>query len=158
MLKFKHSTLIILAGLIWLSIGIFLLNKGLRLVATPGFEESPLLDYLSPVFGSLQEAAVALIGIGLLVGYFKGRFVLAKTAKKMIGRIRAFEEPVHFYRIYSYKFYFVIGIMILLGLGIKWFGTPDDIRGAVNVIIGAALINGSIHYFKNAFAAKKETA
>lgn len=159
MLKLKHSGLIVIAGIVWLAVGVFLLNMGLRLIATSALEisqEFPLLNWFATLFGGIQQAAIAIIGVSLLVGYFKGRFVLFKTVRRMVNRIRTFKEPVSFHLIYSLKFYILIALMIGLGATIRMLGTPNDVRGMVDVIIGSALINGSIHYFRMAAVPKAE--
>jgi hypothetical protein len=58
-------------------------------------------------------------------------------------------------QIYSPTYYLLIGIMIGLGLSLKIFGLPIDIRGLVDVTIGAALINGAMLYFRSAFQLKQ---
>lgn len=163
-LKFKHVTLIVLAGAIWLLMGIYLLNMGLHLISEKAalhFYEthtSSLLGILAAYFGGIQEAAVALIASAMLIGYFKGKYVLAKTVSRMVKRIREFPEPVALRRIYGVRFYVLIAIMILLGVLIRFLGTPIDIRGAVDVVIGAALINGALLYFRHASAFRKPTS
>lgn len=161
MFKFKHSTLIMIGGSIWMAMGIFLMNMGLRLIAEKSVivtytQESSLIKSLSSVFGGIQEAAVALIGIALAIGYFKGRFVLAKTVAKMVARIRSLKAPVSLHRIYAPKFYLLIAIMMGLGFLFRWLEVPHDIRGVIDVAVGAALINGAVLYFKQAKDIKKE--
>jgi hypothetical protein len=161
MLRFKHSTLVSIAGALWMIMGIFLMNMGLRLIAEKsvivGFtDETSLLKTLSNVFGGLQQAAVALIGLGLMIGYMKGRFVLAKTVAKMVARLKSFEEPVSLYRLYSPKFYLLILIMISMGALFRIFEVPSDIRGLIDLAVGAALINGAVLYFKYAKVVKSK--
>jgi hypothetical protein len=161
MLKFKHSTLIIIGGTLWMVMGIFLMNMGLRLIAEKSAiivytKESGLLQFLSSIFGGIQEAAVAIIGVSLVIGYFKGRFVLAKTVAKMVARIRTFKSPVSLHHIYAPKFYLLIALMMGLGFLFRVLEVPHDVRGMVDIAVGAALINGSVLYFKQAKDIKKE--
>jgi hypothetical protein len=51
----------------------------------------------------------------------------------------------------------LMGIMILLGLSMKWLGLPIEIRGTIDVAIGSALMNGGIAYFRTAFAVSRQT-
>jgi hypothetical protein len=161
MLKFKHSTLIIIGGTLWMVMGIFLMNMGLRLIAEKSAiivytQESGVLQFLSSIFGGIQEAAVGMIGVSLAVGYFKGRFVLAKTVAKMVARIRTFKSPVSLHLIYAPKFYILIALMMGLGFLFRVLQVPHDVRGMVDIAVGAALINGSVLYFKQAKDIKKE--
>lgn len=162
MLKFKHKTLIIIAGFLWMAIGVFLLNMGLRLISEKALmhitevHPSSLLTYLAALFGGIQEAAVALIASAMLIGYFKGRYVLSKTVRRMVLRIQSLPSPTGLHNIYGLKFYLLILLMISLGALIRVLGTPAEIRGAVDVTIGAALVNGALLYFRHASELKKE--
>jgi hypothetical protein len=161
MFKFKHSTLITIGGALWMTMGIFLMNMGLRLIAEKSViiahtQEGGLLKSLSSVFGGIEEAGIALIGIALAIGYFKGRFVLAKTVAKMVARIRTFKAPVSLRHIYAPKFYLLIGLMMGLGFLFRVLQVPHDVRGVIDVAVGAALINGAVLYFKQAKDIKKE--
>jgi len=35
-----------------------------------------------------------------------------------------------------------------LGMGIRYFGVPVDVRGLIDVAVGSALINGAMLYFR----------
>ena len=154
MLKLNHKTLILISGAVWMAIGCFLLFLGLNLLVAgahlQGF--NPLLSSLAPYLGGMESVALLLVVVALYIGYMKGRFVLSKAAQKGIVRIRSMPEPANLSQIYSPQYYLLIGAMVLLGMSIKWFGFPNDIRGTVDVAIGAALINGAVFYFRQAYA------
>lgn len=149
-MKCKHSTLIYLSGIIWFSIGTFLMMLGLNLlldgVRSPA--STPLISALAPYAGGGEQVVIALITLGLFVGFLKGRFVLGKSAQRISKRITQFPEPVHIKDIYSMPYYFLIAGMMCLGISIKYFGIPSDIRGAIDVAIGAALINGALVLYR----------
>ena len=90
-----------------------------------------------------------MVAVCLMIGYLKGKHVLGKSAVRGIERIRAFPNPTSLGNIYSAKYYVLLAIMIGLGLSIKYLGLPHDVRGAIDVAIGAALINGALIYFRN---------
>lgn len=152
MLKFSHSKLIAFSGLIWLTGGVFLMQLGINFLGNPAEESSrPLLNSISPLFGGTEPAAVVLIAIALFVGYFKGRFVLGKTVKRTVERIANLPNPTSLMNIYSFKYYLILGSMVGLGALIKFLNIPLDARGAIDITIGSALINGAMLYFKSAF-------
>lgn len=132
MIHMKHKTIIAISGIVWFAIGFSLLRLGLHLLALRG-----------------DQLAVLLMAAGLIIGFFKGRFVLGKTALKGINRIESLPEPMPISQIYTPQFYGLIGFMIVLGMSIKYFGLGNDIRGTVDVAIGAALLNGSTFYFRH---------
>lgn len=165
MFKFSHATLIAVSGFIWLAIGGFLLSLGLRLILgsiQPEFayfeKHLPLLDNLTPIFGGIEQAALLLIAFCLMIGYFKGRYVLGKSARRGVARLLTFPNPTSIGNLYSSKYYLLLGAMVGLGMSIKYLGLPNDVRGAVDVAIGAALINGAMIYFRLAYAVRKSEA
>jgi hypothetical protein len=160
-MNFKHSTLIVLSGLVWLAVGTSLLTLGLNLILN-GTQTGQLLNApypwiegLAPIFGSLEYAAVALIALGLFIGYFKGRYVLARSAEKGVIHIRKLCEPAPLHQMYALKNYILIAGMMGLGMTIKALGIPSDIRGFIDVAVGAALIHGAMAYFKSLWVYEK---
>lgn len=152
MLKFSHSTLSWISGGIWLLVGFFLLQLGLRLMLEPAnlTEEgyTPLLSAIAGLAGGYYEAAAAMIAIALYIGFLKGKHLLQKSARQGVERIRTFPNPAPIQNIYSAKYYILLGGMILLGFSMRFIGFPNDIRGMIDVAIGAALINGAVAYFR----------
>lgn len=154
-MRLSHSTLYTISGLVWLAIGIFLLNLGLQLLMH-GTQTGPfsLEGYSSffPWFSSLlhgyENAIIALIILSMAVGFFKGRFVLRKVAMKTHARISAFENPTSITNIYTKANYLVIILMMLLGASMRYFNIPNDIRGPIDIAVGVALIQGAMAYFR----------
>lgn len=160
MLKFKHTTLIFLSGSIWFAIGIALLFLGLNLITSAVEIPShsyPLLHRLFFLLGTYENGAVAIIALGLFLGYAKGRYVLGKSAKRVVSRILSFPNPCSIFKIYSWPYYLLILSMVLLGVSFRYFGLPQDIRGFIDVAIGSALINGGMIYFRIGLLEKKRT-
>lgn len=151
-MKLSHKTLVIISGMVWLAIGTYLLYIGLNLLANNTVHVDPhnypLLLSLKPYAGTIENAALVLVVLGLAIGYYKGRYVLGKSAHGGVARIMAMPNPAQLSKIYSPKYYVLIAAMIGLGLSIKYLGVNNDIRGLVDVIIGSALINGALIYFR----------
>lgn len=156
MLKLSHASLVFISGIVWLVIGTMLLSMGLNFLIESILRDNlltmkrPILDTLAAIAGDFDSAVIALIVAALLVGYFKGRFVLAKTVAKSVDRIKSLSNPASLAQIYAKKYYFLLAFMMSLGLIAKLL--PMDIRGAIDVTIGAALINGAVLYFRSSYA------
>lgn len=154
MFLLRHKALLVISGLVWFFIGLLLLSKGLNfLMDSLTFHLSsnasyPLLKFLMPYFDSLDQSIVLLVALALLIGFFKGRFVLRKSAIAQIERIKNLPNPVQLAKIYQAKYFILIGIMMSLGILMNLLDVPKDIRGFIDVAVGAALINGSMFYFK----------
>lgn len=158
-MKLSHAKLIALSGLVWFGIGVYLLQLGLNLLLTGSqvdlsTSSYPLLKTISPYTGSIETAVLVLVMVALFIGYFKGRYVLGKSAKKGAERIRSFSNPAPLQSIYSAKYYILLGSMVALGISIKYMGLSNDVRGFVDAIIGSALINGAMIYFRLAQEAR----
>ena len=155
MLKISHTGLIIISGLLWLIIGSVLLPLGINFLVESILEKNlivlsrPLLDNLSYLMGSLDGALILVTCLALIVGYAKGRFVLGKTVKKGVERILSLPNPSSLANIYTKKYYLLLGSMFFIGFLARM--TPMDVRGAIDVTIGSALINGAIIYFRYAY-------
>lgn len=142
-MKFKHNSLILFSGFLWLLIGVSLLNLGLKLLT-----QAHIYSSFFSFFGSKEEGATLLIASALLIGILKGKYVLKKSAMKLLTRIYALPNPASFAEAYSKSYLLLIAFMMSLGMLIKYFEVPNDIRGFIDVAVGAALIQGSTHYFR----------
>lgn len=137
MMNLSHKTLIVISGALWLAIGSWLLPLGLSFIME----------------GSLPESAkILLIALALFIGYFKGKKVLGKSAKKGIERIYTLPNPAPLTQIYKPSYYFLLLAMVGIGFLAKFL--PLDFRGFIDTAIGAALINGSMVYFKTSLQPK----
>lgn len=157
MLKISHSTMTFISGALWMAIGIFLLQMGLNLLFVQLFDiktTTPLINLFRGIFNH-QEAAILIATIALYIGFLKGKHVLTKAANRGIERTLSLPNPAPLHQIYSRKYYILMGIMILLGISFKYLGLPNDIRGAIDIAIGSALINGAVHYFRVGFKLRK---
>jgi len=154
MFKVSHTFMIILSGLIWLAIGVMLMSMGLNFIVKSILVENlvvlrrPVLDFFANILGGYDQGAIAVIALALIIGFFKGRFVLKKTVGRTIARIRALPNPAPLSQIYHKAYYLLIAVMMTLGFILKF--VPLDIRGGVDVVVGSALINGAILYFRHA--------
>lgn len=158
MLKFSHTTLIILAGLLWMVIGTFLLTLGvnfiMKAIETP-VGHYPLMNSLAPYLGGKLSVGLLLIVAALFVGFFKGKYALGRSAVRVTHRIKSFPNPTSLHNIFSAGYYILIGSMVLLGIGIKYLGLAEDVRGFIDAAIGAALVHGGSIYFRLAAEHKK---
>lgn len=156
-MKCKHSTMAFISGVIWLGVGLFLMPLGVvLLLSTLHIDHTtdqrfPLIQALIPYAGGIQETVLILLCVGLLIGFFKGKFVLGKSAKRGLERIQEFSNPAPLSKLYSLKYFILILGMMGLGMGIRWAGVSNDIRGLIDVAIGAALINGALIYFRSGY-------
>lgn len=159
-MKLSHASLTFISGLIWMVVGCALLQLGLRLILDPAYAIEggfPLLSRLKDPMGGGQEAGIALIAVALFVGFLKGKHLLRKSARQGVERLQTFPNPAPLQRIYSAKYYILLGLMICLGLSMRFLGIPNDIRGGIDVAIGAALINGSLEYFRLGLALRAQS-
>ena len=97
------------------------------------------------------EIAITISGIAAgLIGLIKGKFVLSKTAQRNKNRIYNLDDPVGLQDIFSKPFYFLIPMMI--GLGILLRSYNEYLGGYIVVAaiycgIGMALIVSSRVYW-----------
>jgi hypothetical protein len=159
-MNFTPAIAVVMSGVLWLIIGLFLLIKGLNLVMLAVHAEhfgvnSTLVPYFSSMLGGTERAALSLITVALVIGLLKGRLVLIKSVKRVVTRIYSLPLPLKINQIYSWGYIAIIGSMMGLGILIRLLKLPVDIHGLIDVAIGSALINGAMIYFRFALLAKK---
>jgi hypothetical protein len=128
-MRVSPKTMIIFGGIIWFAVGAVLLRTGLLLLATNS-ARSP-------------EGLVLLMALALAVGFAKGRFILSRSARRAQARLQAL-GPAPLWRLYGRRDFMLIGSMMLLGMLMRAFHVPGDIRGFILTAVGAGLINGAV--------------
>ena len=158
MLKLSHTKLIAISGVVWFCAGVSLLRLGLKFLVGEGIPEDsyrPMITGVAPLFGGAEQASVVVIAAALVIGYFKGRYALGKSVQRVVTRIRTLPNPSSIHKMYSLPYFILLSSMVGIGMLIKYFNVPLDIRGVIDVIIGSALINGASLYFKHAFLMRR---
>lgn len=153
MLLFRKQLLIATAGAVWLIVGLLLLAKGVFLLCTLSTNEGILARFFE------RKASVFpfLIGLGFLLGWAKGHFLLSKSVKRTIARLSSCTGLIHFSKLYRLQDYVLIMAMIALGRFLQWIHCPCDLRGMMNIAIGFALLFGAVLYFRFANKEKSKT-
>lgn len=160
-MKLSHVKLIVISGFVWFAIGFYLLQLGLNLLLGNLSQDIvlgqsyPFVAIISNFLGNAENATIFLLVVALFIGYLKGRHVLGKSAKRGVERIQTLPNPASLASIYSAKYYVLLAVMIGLGISIKYLGLSNDVRGFIDAIIGSALINGAMVYFRLAVGLKK---
>ena len=96
-MKIRHGAAIIFSGALWMGVGVLLLVKGFSLLLHPAVGAvSVLMPYIGSFAEQKEQGALVLISIGLVIGFLKGRFVLAKSASRVIARIVSLPNPCQF--------------------------------------------------------------
>ncbi len=141
----KHYTLFFLT-LCWLGAGLFLVVKGTALLsaaAKGGY--APLLEGLAPIASQKEVAAALLIALGLGVGFFKAKKVLKPLATKNSTALQTGETTPKAVLI---RTAILVGLMMGLGMGIRYLGVPGDLRGTILIAVGFALLQGGAVYMR----------
>lgn len=142
---------IVISGIQWLGIGVMLLVKGLRYllsVAQQSETSVPLVQAVLSFAGSRQQAVLLVICAALLIGFIKGRTILAKSVGRVIDRMQLQGDRLALHQVYDKRYYLILSLMIGLGFTMRALHLPLDIHGGIDVAIGSALINGSMLYFR----------
>jgi hypothetical protein len=145
----NKKRLITIAGGLWCIIGFFLVIRGMRLYQLAEMEQNA------------TGVAITISGfIAGLIGLVKGKFVLSKTAHRNKNRIFKLDEPVKLQDIFSRPIYFLIPIM--MGVGVLLRSYNEYLGGYIVVAtiycgIGMALIVSSrVYWFAKSEIQKPE--
>ena len=154
LMKMKRSSLLLLSGSIWLAIGIMLVNLGSSFlvksleIAKKTPDETPLLHFLGAYISSPENVAILIITLAIFIGYIKGNSVMKKQAIRTYDRIFALPHHNSITKLYTKKNLLIIAFMMSLGFLMKFCKVSPDIRGFVDIAVGSALIQGSMHQFR----------
>jgi len=152
----KAKGWIFFTGLIWFIIGFYLLSKGINLVVySIQASHSPFLSFFSQFSRRQEESILMLVSLALLLGYIKGRFVLMKSVKRVVSRILSLTPPIKVKQVYTKGYFILLLSMMFLGLSVRFLPIASDVRGFIDLTIGAALMNGALLYFRFTLAYKK---
>jgi len=148
MKKLSHTSLTAISGMVWIAVGLYLLPLGVYLlILSSGGEGAPIITAFSPYTGA-EAAALSLLIFGFGLGYMKARYVFAKAVQRNVLRIRTLPNPASITQIYGARSLILLAVMAGLGMAMRRFGVPPDIRGMVDVAVGSGLINGGLAFFK----------
>lgn len=127
--------LFLIAGVIWTGVGVLLCGRAIV-----------WLMALSPVVG------ITLVAAGLLIagtGYYYGFF---KVVKKNMDRIANLPERVCMFAFTAWRGYFMIGLMVTLGITLRNSPLPKVYLVLPYLTMGAVLLIGSFSFYRR-FAA-----
>lgn len=86
------------------------------------------------------------LALALIVGFFKGNFVLKKIALKYISRIQRLSDLSPFYMTFAPRNWILVIGMITLGRLVRTFGPSPFVIGVIYITVGFALVLGARTY------------
>lgn len=146
-LSFGQGALVAGAVLIWVAVGFMLSRRGLGFIGQAG------------ELGASSFGSSLAIGLGLLIGALKGRYVLSKAALRNLERIRRLRAPFRPWQVFAPRFYFLIALMMGGGFGVLrplaasgGIGLKLSIGGIYLGIGGALVISALAYIWPDRFA------
>ena len=159
MIRIRRGGYIFFCGFIWLLIGFFLLVLGSKYILysalLDGFDPSMnnFIKNLAVVTKGNEQAGVFLICIGLLIGYIIGKKSFSKSVAKIIDRVdNHCLDKYSLFKIYSVRYWIILITFLFICLYLQFYEISHDLSGLINLIMGASLVNGSMHYFRSMFS------
>jgi hypothetical protein len=101
-------------------------------------------------FGAMQtwdaggRAAPLLLALAAAVGALKGRFVLARTARRNAARIASRGDGRCVGGFLSWRSWLLVAAMMFIGRTLRHAGIPGSVLGPIYVAVGLGLILGSL--------------
>jgi hypothetical protein len=129
---------LLLAAVMWSAVGTFLVTLGVRWLVH-------------------ADAAVAWPVMAVAIGILKARFVLRRSARRIIDRIRERGDGRCLGGFLSPKSWLLVLFMMAAGRLLRFSPLPLRILGAIYLMIGSALFLSSL-YFWNAWRKQRRPA
>lgn len=123
--------LYLIAGLLWSGVGIML--------------DRLAVSWLSAA-DLFHAAMFFLSGLAFSIVVFK--FGFSKLALKNIGRITLLENRPCIFAFQAWKSYFLIVVMVLLGITLRHSSIPKVYLAVLYITIGSALFLASLSYYR----------
>lgn len=134
---------LIVAGLIWILVGIRIGSRG--------------LEWLAPYFNE-PDWRLSFLVFSVLIGLAKGLTVLRKAVQKKLSNLEKIDDHPSNYLIGWIKLFglsgcIIILLMIAIGFTLRYLrnnlnADPNNIFGFIYLGIAMALIGASVFYFK----------
>ena len=124
----RHGTLVLIAGVMWMAIGI-------------------LLNSMAAVWllNATRNGLFFLIP-GIIGGILVYRFGFIKIANRNIARIESLIELPCVFAFMSWKSYILVAFMMTLGITLRHSSFPKDYLSVIYLTIGLALFLSSLRY------------
>jgi hypothetical protein len=135
-----------IAAMIWTVVGAGLLTMG------------GVFWFHFPYLGDLDPQHLAGGTIALSVGLLKGKFVLDKTASRVIDRTADLKEPnplKSIFQMFGTKTIALIASMMGIGVILRAAGVSFEIRGLIYLAVGAGLLWSCRQYWTTSFQVGK---
>lgn len=149
-MRLNHRMVFVLLGTLWLLVGAMLLSVGMRLVVSASLLQGsadgrPLLTLFHALFGHFEGALALALFLGLFVGVCKGRWVMRRAVSRGVRAIQQLPNPSPMSALFSARFFLIVLVMLGMGWILRLF--PDDVRGVVDIAVGAALLYGATCWY-----------
>jgi hypothetical protein len=125
--------LLILAGTMWCGVGIMLVSMAAHWLVV--YNGNPWL----------------YAGVGFIIALIVHHFGFLRIVDKNLGRISKLPAHPCAFSFISWKSYFIIAIMVSMGIILKHSSIPKQYLAVIYTSIGLALFLSSIRYFRNLF-------
>jgi hypothetical protein len=131
-----------IAAVIWTVVGAGLLTMG------------GVFWFHFPYLGDLDPQHLAGGTIALSIGLLKGKFVLDKTASRVIDRTANLKEPnplKSVFQMFGTKTIALIASMMGIGVILRAAGVSFEIRGLIYLAVGSGLLWSCRQYWTTSF-------
>jgi len=124
--------LLLASGLMWVAVGTMLISMALRWWS-----------------GAPGSPTGWLAGGGVLAALLVHHFGLLRVVDKNLGRILPAEGPRCFFSFMSWRSYLLVGLMVLMGVGLRLSPIPRPYLAALYLAMGLALLLSSVRYLRH---------
>jgi hypothetical protein len=129
--------LLLIAGVMWCGVGIMLSTMA--------------YNWLSAFEGNVWIFATS----GFIAALAIHHFGFLRIVDKNLGRISNLPSQPCAFSFISWKSYFIIFIMVAMGIALRHSPVPKQYLSVIYIGIGLALFLSSIRYFRNLFIADR---
>jgi hypothetical protein len=127
-----RSILILIAGLVWIFVGLMLSRFAIL--------------WWERYTGSFL---VLFVVLGLILGIVKAYYVFSRIVRKNIDRITRMEDTGFVLAFIPWKTYLLIAVMMFVGIALRHSMVPKQYLAILYLGVGLAMVLSSLQYFRN---------
>ncbi len=121
----RRRTHLLMSAVLWTVIGLMLTAKGIYRLS------------------QLKDWQASILAVAILAGSLKARFILDKSARRVISRISTFEDGTCLGAVYSIKTWIMVLCMMGMGVILRNSSLPIALLSFLYLTIGLALLLSS---------------
>ncbi|MEC8307062.1 MAG: hypothetical protein VXZ72_04365 [Chlamydiota bacterium] len=146
-MKVTRSFIRYFSACVWLGIGALLVTRGAAYLLLALKDEESLLRQSAAHYHYAPLTGVIVISfMAFVLGTIKGQCAIKKRVYRMETQMLKLPYHFSFFQIYGLTAFLLVGLMMGLGMMVRWMPIPYEVKALLVVAVGTSLIQGGFTF------------